>query len=111
MREIFLILLFFSYNKCVYSDCSMMNNCNGQGVCNPKTSACDCFEGFGAATDITNYRAPDCSARTCPSDKAWADVPLSNTVAHQLAECSNRGTCNRGTGECICQPGFTGLSS
>lgn len=64
--------------------------------------------GFGAATDITNYRAPDCSARSCPADKAWADVPLSDTVAHQLAECSNRGTCNRGSGECQCFPGFTG---
>ena len=74
MKEMLIIILLFTYTKRLYSDCSMMNNCNGHGVCNPSTSACECFEGWGAATDITLYRAPDCSARTCPVDRAWADV-------------------------------------
>ena len=96
--------------KFVISDCSMLNNCNGNGICDYVTSTCACFPGYGALTDITNYRAPDCSARTCPSYKAWADVPLSSTIAHQLAECSNKGSCDRITGECTCFPGFTGAA-
>jgi len=86
----------------------MFNYCNGHGVCNGATSTCDCFEGFGASTDITLYRAPDCSALTCPSGKAWGDVPTSANVAHALAECSNRGSCDRSKGICSCFDGFTG---
>ena len=63
---------------------------------------------YKASTDISFYKAPDCSARTCPSGRAWADVPSSSTVAHAFAECSNRGTCNRGTGLCTCFDGFVG---
>jgi hypothetical protein len=90
------------------SDCSMQNYCNGHGNCDASTSTCNCFNGWGASTDITLYRAPDCSARVCPAGKAWADVPTSSTTAHQITECSNRGTCDRSSGECTCFPGFTG---
>ena len=45
---------------------------------------------------------------TCPSGKAWADQATGNDVAHQPAECSARGTCNRATGQCLCDTGFTG---
>ena len=31
-------------------------------------------------------------------------------TAHALAECSNRGACNRGTGLCACQSGFEGVA-
>lgn len=31
-----------------------------------------------------------------------------NDEAHFYAECSNRGACNAGTGECQCFPGYTG---
>lgn len=92
----------------VRSDCSMLKYCNGHGTCLNSTSTCECYEGWGAPTDITFYRSPDCSTRTCPSGRAWADVPTSSSTAHQFMECSNRGTCNRGTGECTCFPGFTG---
>lgn len=36
--------------------------------------------------------------------------PLSaaNNEAHFYAECSNRGSCNTDSGECECQPGYTG---
>lgn len=94
----------------VSANCAMQNYCNGHGYCNGATSTCVCYEGFGATTDITNYRAPDCSAVTCPSGKAWADLPTSSTVAHALAECSNMGICDRTTGTCNCFPGFTGNS-
>lgn len=103
--SLFLILLVR-----ISSDCAMLNNCNGHGLCQEATSSCACFEGYGASTDVTYYRAPDCSARSCPTGKAWGDVPLSSTVAHQLSECSNRGKCNRVSGECECFPGFTGAA-
>lgn len=90
------------------SDCSMLNFCNGHGFCVPQSSSCDCYEGYGAATDVTLYRAPDCSARTCPSGLAWADVPTSTTNAHFAAECSNRGICDRVLGLCNCFVGFEG---
>jgi hypothetical protein len=94
----------------VNADCVMQNNCNGHGVCLQVTSTCACFPGYGADTDVTFYRAPDCSMRTCPAGKAWADVPSNENTAHQLTECSNRGTCNRLTGECMCFDGFTGAA-
>jgi hypothetical protein len=104
----FLIIIFLSVLTNVTADCQMLNYCNGHGVCLNSTSTCACYEGWGSQTDITFYRAPDCSQRSCPSDRAWADIPTSSTVAHAVMECSNRGTCNRQTGECTCFPGFTG---
>ena len=77
-------------------------------VCNQQTSVCDCDVGYGASTDVTAYRAPDCSAMTCPSGVAWSDLPSNTNSAHAIAECSNRGLCDRRTGECQCYPGFAG---
>lgn len=71
---------------------------------------CDCDEGYGAATDLTAYRAPDCLARTCPSGLAWSDIATDINKAHAEAECANNGICNRETGECKCFTGFTGPS-
>lgn len=88
--------------------CASLNNCNGQGACNTVTSSCVCNNGFGSVTDISTYKAPDCSARTCPSDKAWVDIPTGPTTAHALAECSNQGLCDRSTGRCRCFAGYEG---
>jgi len=95
---------------CADGDCSMQNYCNGHGTCINSTSVCSCYEGWGAATDITFYSAPDCSSRTCPSGRAWADIPSSSTTAHAYAECSNRGVCDRSSGLCACFDGFTGAA-
>lgn len=104
-----LILLGYVAHKC-NSDCSMQNDCNGHGTCISSTSTCSCYDGWGASTDITLYRAADCSARTCPSGYAWADVPSSSNTAHARAECSNRGVCDRSSGLCSCFVGFGGAS-
>jgi len=104
----FVLLCVFMLIENVYCDCAMFNYCNGHGICNGAVSKCDCFEGFGAASDITLYRAPDCSALTCPSGRAWGDVPTASDTAHALTECSNRGICDRSTGQCECFDAYTG---
>lgn len=50
------------------------------------------------------------SAGKCPLGNAWADVAAGDDVAHQPAECSNRGHCNTKTGQCECMPGYEGLA-
>lgn len=54
------------------------------------SARCTCFEGWGADTDLTLYRAADCSARVCPAGKAWGDVPSGALSAHEEQECSSR---------------------
>ena len=43
------------------------NLCSGHGTCDASggtpTYKCTCFEGWGAADDIAEYKAPDCSQR------------------------------------------------
>lgn len=41
--------------------CAILNNCNGHGLCRTSYSSCECFTGWGASTDIAEYKAPDCS--------------------------------------------------
>jgi hypothetical protein len=86
----------------------MQNFCNGHGTCLNSTSTCACYDGWGSSADISFYKAPDCSLRVCPSDRAWADIPTGPTTAHAVMECSNRGVCDRTTGICNCFTGFTG---
>jgi hypothetical protein len=92
----------------VHADCSMLNYCNGHGTCQNSTSTCACYDGWGSSADVTFYRAPDCSLRTCPTDRAWADIPTGTDTAHAVTECSNRGVCDRTLGTCTCFNGFTG---
>lgn len=110
MRSFLLLSLVFASNSIYFvsADCYALNFCNGHGACDNATSTCNCYEGWGASTDITFYKAPDCSLRTCPSAKAWADLPSSSTNAHAIMECSNRGTCDRNLGLCNCMHGFQG---
>ena len=74
------------------------NSCSHQGHCD-KFGVCSCFRGF---------RAADCSEKTCPFDYAWSDVASGDDSGHAKAECSNRGNCDRGTGQCECMDGFGG---
>lgn len=101
------IWLCFAWMHYASASCSTLGNCHGHGVCT-LYSRCECFEGWGAKTDITTYRAPDCSARVCPSGTSWGDVPQRNGDAHNLAECSDRGICDRLTGKCKCAAGYEG---
>jgi hypothetical protein len=89
------------------AECSIHNDCNGHGQCYPPQS-CKCFDGYGSDADIAFYKAPDCSKRVCPAGPAWADPATTATKAHALAECADKGHCDRSTGKCSCFDGFTG---
>ncbi|KAK1744798.1 calcium-binding epidermal growth factor-like domain-containing protein [Skeletonema marinoi] len=80
-----------------YTPCP--NSCSGNGKCTTPWAVCTCFDGFTGA---------DCSMRTCPRGKAISDAASANDSAHHEAECSNRGSCNRSTGQCKCDNMFEG---
>lgn len=117
--------------------CAALSNCNAHGRCDALTKTCECNEGYGASTDITNYRSPDCSLRvwslnaspgialmlagiltrkcclagaagTCPAGPSWGGIPTSATTSHAKAECSDAGVCDRSTGTCMCYYGYEG---
>ncbi|KAJ0403084.1 hypothetical protein P43SY_009151 [Pythium insidiosum] len=46
----------------------------------------------------------------CPVGPAWVAPARATDVAHYDVECSNMGTCDRGTGKCLCVEGFTGTA-
>ncbi len=74
------------------------NMCSGHGDCGAN-DLCTCWD---------NYMGADCSLRVCPYDHAFTDVPSDINTAHNYAECSNAGVCDRETGECQCREGYTG---
>ena len=46
----------------------------------------------------------------CPQGRAFVDTASGKNMAHTYAECSNRGSCDRKTGQCECFDGFTGAA-
>lgn len=113
----------------VGSGCINQNNCSGHGVCDYCHQNCVCDSGWGSRTDlivigrniknsckdrkfvILSYLYVEVSlSGVCPVGKAISDLPISPSMAHRQAECSNRGACNRQTGTCECYPPYTGPS-
>ena len=78
--------------------------CSGHGTCDAVTHTCTCDHN----PDWTGWTGGDCSQRLCPLGGAWFDFPSATDTAHALAECSNKGACNRATGVCTCQAMFEG---
>ncbi|KAL3671084.1 hypothetical protein V7S43_004266 [Phytophthora oleae] len=74
------------------------NKCSGHGKCG-LNDVCQCMQ---------NWIGGDCSGRQCPFTRAWQDTAQRKDDAHYYAECGNRGTCDRTTGECSCDAGFVG---
>jgi len=74
------------------------NHCSGRGTCG-SDDVCSCY---------SRYQGPDCSERKCKMNIAWVDGDVASP--HEYAECSNRGVCDRETGECMCQDGFDGAA-
>jgi len=84
------------------------NSCNGHGRCSSQGDKCNCFKGLNGEE---LWAGVDCSMRACPTGLAWAhDLLVKNNDAHPLMECSNRGICNRDTGECSCYAPFEGMA-
>lgn len=73
--------------------------CGNRGVCSNITNTCTCHDGYAGMT---------CEIAACPRGPAFFDEPLTSTIAHQLATCSNNGICNKKTGRCSCRTGFFG---
>lgn len=44
--------------------CVYLNDCNGHGTCTLFTKTCICDDGWGAPSDVTLYRSPDCTTST-----------------------------------------------
>ncbi len=42
--------------------------------------------------------------------KAWAGDIINANDAHPVVECSNKGTCDRKTGECACFANYDGIA-
>jgi hypothetical protein len=75
--------------------------CSGHGACQRATGRCTCFPSYGGST---------CASKLCPMGAAWVDRAWAVDVAHQPAECSAMGRCDRATGVCACEAGFEGVA-
>ena len=84
------------------------NACSGHGDCNSADNRCKCWK----ADPRTNtfWIGGDCSLRECPRGPAWVDMAIANENAHNVAEWSNKGTCDYTTGHCTCELNFEGVS-
>lgn len=57
------------------------------------------------------WTLPDCSAMTCPRGVDFKTRHPEEPALHaDFAECSGVGTCNTGSGECECPPGYGGVA-
>lgn len=86
------------------TECGSINGavCSGHGTCSGAPSyRCSCVSGFTGG---------DCSLRECPMGRAWFDEATVDNMAHVMAICSNMGTCDFGTGNCVCRAGFSGAA-
>jgi hypothetical protein len=73
-----------------------------------KKDSCVCFLRKEDGNSIYDYTNADCSGKVCPSGTAQNMLPYDTNAHTQLVECSSVGTCDRTTGVCACQSGFTG---
>jgi len=71
------------------------------------TDKCTCYNRPNGDVAWTGH---DCSLRTCPKGKAWAGDPIAANDAHPPLECSNKGVCDRVTGECECFENYDGMA-
>ncbi len=73
---------------------------------------------FHSSDKCTCYKRPngdpawtghDCSLRTCPQGTAWSsELAVSANDVHPRMECSNKGMCDRDSGECSCFENYDG---
>lgn len=102
-----LILVCININNSNSSNVLCIHNCNGHGKC-INGLYCQCEDGWGSLNDVSQLKAPDCSARVCPSGRSWAAG--NSTKATAIKECSGVGYCDRNSGRCVCPQVYTGAS-
>ena len=105
---IVLLALLASFRPVLAQNSAWLNSCNEHGEFDPTTKRCTCYEGWGAPTDVSKFKSPTCEKRVCPAGTSWGGIPTGTNVGHALAECSDQGLCDRGSGECVCFDGFDG---
>ncbi|CAM9580118.1 unnamed protein product [Chrysoparadoxa australica] len=83
------------------------NACSGHGGCGVN-DRCTCYLRPGG--DEYAWQGADCSERTCPKGASWASAAVAKNSAHPTVECSDKGACDRSTGECQCFAGYEGIA-
>lgn len=134
-----LALVIATYLNVVSSECANACNGHGRCtsydmcICNRNWQAADCSERVcmfglahvdtpkgdldmsgdlsGADTPVieNNYVYPYGTTEQFPQMEDSDLVPLENS-AHYYMECSNKGKCDRSTGECVCYDGYDGVA-
>jgi len=74
-----------------------------------KKDSCTCFSKTGFdGSEVYAWGGADCSEKICAHGPAYGGLPGADNDHTQIVECSGQGICDRGTGICQCNPGFTG---
>uniref|UniRef100_U3K4R9 Uncharacterized protein n=1 Tax=Ficedula albicollis TaxID=59894 RepID=U3K4R9_FICAL len=108
-------------------NCQQRCLCQNGGTCDPATGTCACPAGWtGLACELGDVRGvgvhgPCCvcgavgAGRVSPGQCLTPPVPLPACAqgqhgldCQQRCECQHGGLCDRRTGRCLCQPGWTG---
>lgn len=76
-----------------------------------KKDSCTCFTKLGFdGSEVYAWVGADCSRKTCPYGYAHGGAAGANDDHASAEECSGAGLCDRQSGLCRCNPGFTGHS-
>lgn len=117
MKTITTVACFLLYFTSSLGSCP--NECSSHGTCD-KFSRCTCSDNFQGADcsewvrftyngnycyvhnngnwTLTSNNFKKICGKICPFATAWSDQATATDTAHNRAECSNRGICDRSTG-------------
>merc|ERR1719335_636682 len=101
-----------------------LNDCSGHGICqDQKHFAADASKTYDELNTILGpydaekqmgclcdlgFRGPDCSMIECPSGADPLGPDPQGIFTTERNDCSGRGICNYGTGQCACFKGYFG---
>jgi len=139
LKSIFALLLAATISKLTDAECANACNGHGKCtsydmcLCNRNWQANDCSErvcqfglahvdtpkgdldmsgtvtGAGVVVVENNFNYPYGTTEQFPAMQDSDLAPLTNT-AHYYMECSNKGTCDRSSGDCTCFDGYDGAA-
>jgi len=90
-----------------FASAACPNACSGHGTCDA-LDQCDCYAEAVDSADRM-WTGADCSLMTCPRGTSWTKQDTASVFLHETdVECSDKGECDRATGECSCFPGYEG---